>query len=112
MMFYAITGGFILFDFITGLLKSFKEKNYSSSIMRQGLFNKIGFVLCVVLGYLVDYAQNFIDLGVSIPLSKIICTYIILTEIGSIIENLALLNDKIIPEKLLSFFKNRGDKND
>lgn len=104
MVAYIITACFIILDLATGLIKSFKEKNYSSTIMRQGLFHKCGSVLCVVFGVLVDYAQGYLDLGISIPIALPICVYICLMEIGSIIENLAKINPQIIPEKLSQFF--------
>lgn len=103
-MIYIITAGFILLDMLTGLFKAFKEKAYTSSIMREGLFHKVGSLLCIVFGLLVDYAQSLIDLGVSIPVATSICAYIILMEIGSIIENICKINPEILPEKLQQYF--------
>lgn len=105
MYLYVITGCFILFDLITGLIKAFKENNFESSIMRQGLFHKCGSLLCVVFGFGVDKAQEVMDLGVSIPVASAICAYITLMEIGSIIENISIINPDIVPKKLKSFFK-------
>ena len=104
-MVYLITAGFILLDMITGIVKSFKEKNYTSSVMREGLFHKCGSVICVIFGVLVDYSQTFIDLGVTIPIALPICAYIILMEIGSIIENVCIINPHIMPTKLKQYFK-------
>ena len=103
-MVYMITGAFILLDFITGLIKAFKEKNYCSSIMREGLFHKTGSILVIVFGWLVDYAQTFIDLGVSIPVALSLCGYVVLMEIGSIIENVCIINPEIMPDKIKSYF--------
>ena len=36
----AVVGGFIAMDCITGIVKAIKNKNFSSSIMREGLFHK------------------------------------------------------------------------
>lgn len=103
-MVYIVTACFICLDMITGLIKAFKEKNYTSSIMREGLFHKSGSVLCVAFGVLVDYAQTFLDLGVSIPIALSICAYICLMEIGSIIENVVTINPEIMPDKLKAYF--------
>lgn len=103
-MCYLLTFGFIILDMITGLVKAFKEKNYTSSIMREGLFHKCGSIICIVFGILVDYAQTFIDIGVSVPVALTICGYIILMEIGSIIENVCIINPQIMPDKLKSYF--------
>lgn len=100
-----ITFCFILFDLITGIIKAFKEKNFMSSVMREGLFHKSASILCVVFGFGVDKAQEVIDLGVEVPAGSAICGYIILMEIGSIIENIGAINPDIVPKKLKSFFK-------
>lgn len=100
----AITGGFIVMDFATGLFKAFKEKNFSSSVMREGLFHKCGFIFLVIFGMLVDYAQLYLDIGIAVPTTKSICVYVVLTEIGSIVENLGKINPAIIPDKLKQYF--------
>ena len=47
---YLIVAGFIAMDFITGLVKAFKQHNYTSSRMREGLFHKVGSIVCVAFG--------------------------------------------------------------
>lgn len=103
-MVYFVTAMFILMDLLTGLLKAFKKQEYNSSIMREGLYHKAGSILCIVLGVLADYAQTFVDLGVNIPLATTICVYIILMEIGSVIENISIINPEIMPNKIKSYF--------
>lgn len=111
-MVYIITGAFILLDLITGLIKAFKEKNYTSSIMREGLFHKCGSIICVIFGVLVDYAQGYVDIGINIPVALSICAYICLMEIGSIIENVTAINPSIMPNKLKSYFKKLSEGED
>lgn len=103
-MVYVFTFAFIFMDFVTGLIKAFKEKNYCSTIMRQGLYHKAGSILCVAFGVLIDYTQRFLDLGVSMPIAEAFCVYIVLMEIGSIIENVCKINPEILPEKLTQYF--------
>jgi polar amino acid transport system substrate-binding protein len=103
-MVYVITAIFIVLDMVTGIVKAFKEKNFASSIMREGLFHKCGSVLCVAFGVLVKYAQHYIDIGIIVPVSLPVCAYIIVMEIGSIIENVCTINPQIMPEKLKGFF--------
>ena len=103
-MVYLITGCFILFDLITGLLKAFKSQKYTSTIMREGLYHKAGSVLCIIFGVLVDYAQTLVDLGVNVPMAMAVCSYIILMETGSIIENVSEINPEIMPNKLKRYF--------
>ena len=103
-MVYVVTGCFILLDLITGLVKAFKEKSYTSTLMREGLYHKVGSLLTIGFGCLVDYAQSLVDLGVTIPVASSVCVYIILMEIGSIIENVATINPEILPDKIKSYF--------
>lgn len=103
-MVYLITVLFILLDLVTGLIKAFKNQEYTSTIMREGLYHKAGSLLCIGFGVLVDYAQSFVELGVEIPFAPAICGYIILMEVGSVIENLCGINPEILPDKLKSYF--------
>lgn len=96
---------FIVLDVVTGLLKAFKNKEYTSTTMRQGLYHKIGSILCIAFATLLDYTQSILDIGLTIPILKGICIYIILMEITSIIENICSLNPDIMPEKITQYFK-------
>lgn len=110
-MIYFLVGLFILLDMVTGLIKAFKEKAYTSSVMREGLFHKCGSVLCVAFGVLVDYTQTLVDIGVTVPVALSICVYIILMEIGSVIENICAINPTILPDKIKGFFAKLGGDN-
>lgn len=109
MVIYIITAAFIVLDFVTGLIKAFKNKEFTSSVMREGLFHKAGSILIIAFGALVDYGQSFMDLGVTIPLASTLCVYISLMEIGSIIENVCIINPGIIPDKIQSYFQKLTD---
>lgn len=109
-MVYIVTFVFILLDMATGIIKAFKEKNYTSSIMREGLFHKCGSILCVALGVLVDYAQVFIDLGFNVKTVIPICGYICLMEVGSIIENVGAINPQLFGDKMRSYFQKLSKK--
>lgn len=103
-MVYLVTGCFIVLDFITGLIKALKQKNYSSTVMREGLFHKCASIIWIVFGTLVDYTQGYLDLGNTIPVCISICTYIVIMECGSIIENLGSINPEIVPVKVRQHF--------
>lgn len=101
---FAIVAGFIVIDIVTGVLNAIKNKRWSSTIMREGLFHKMGFILFIALACLCDYGQNFIDIGFTIPITEGVLIYVIFTEIGSCIENLAGINPELIPNKLRGIF--------
>ena len=84
--------GFILGDILTGLFKAFATHSYSSSVMREGLFHKLGELLCIAFGALCDF--GFPALGIAFPFSlcRGVCVYVIIMETGSIIENVGMVN--------------------
>lgn len=112
-MVYTVTIAFIALDFLTGMIYAIAEKNFSSTKMREGLFHKSGLILCVALATLIDYAQAYLDLGVSVPVTMAVCSYICLMEIASIIENVCKINPDIMPDKLIGLFGiKKGGKNE
>ena len=104
MTIYAIAFAFIGLDFLTGIIRAFAKNCFTSTKMREGLFHKVGLILCMILGGLVDFAQGYLDLGVAVPVALAICVYICLMEIASIIENVCKINPQIMPDKLAALF--------
>ena len=104
MTVYAIAFAFIVLDFITGLIKALATHSFTSTKMRQGLFHKVALLLCMILGFLVDHAQGYIDLGITVPVAAAVCVYICLMETASIIENICKINPEIVPGKLATLF--------
>ena len=101
---YLITFYFIALDFFTGLLKAFATGGFSSKIMRRGLFHKLSLLCVLALGFLMDYAQSYLDLGMAVPVGMAACVYIVLMETGSTLENLCETNPELMPDKLCQMF--------
>lgn len=103
----SIVGCFILLDIATGIIQAIANKDLSSEKLRKGAFHKMSFVLIICLAYLIDYGVGYIDLGFNFPIVVPTCTYICLTEIISIVENIIKINPELKDSKVLSiFFKN------
>lgn len=100
-----ITASFIVLDVVSGLLKGIMKKQFNSSVMRQGLFHKSAYVIIIALAIMCDYGQRYLQLGFTIPIMSSACVYIVLTEIGSIIENVCTLNPSIVNSKIVSIFE-------
>lgn len=103
-----ITGLLVLFDYATGLAKAVHAHDISSEKLREGLWHKSAYALVVILAEIVEHAQQWVDLGVTVPLIVPACVYICVTEIASIIENIGELNPELNGTKLLSMFRNGG----
>lgn len=91
---------FIVLDMAVGIVKALATGTYKSLKMREGLWHKLGEILCVAFGVLCEMAFPYVGITVSIPIVTTICIYIVLMETGSIVENLALISPNI--QKVLS----------
>lgn len=99
-------------DLITGIVGALRDgEQIKSSKLRDGLFKKIGFIFCYALGVLINYAEIFLVLPFGVDLLPVICTYAIITEVVSIIENISKINSDILPDKLKSLigYKEGGE---
>lgn len=98
-------------DLITGIVGTIRNgEPIKSSKLRDGLFKKVGFVFCYALGVLINYAENFLTLPFGVDLVSVICTYAIITEVVSIIENIYKINSDILPDKLKELIGYNGGK--
>ena len=98
-------------DLITGIVGAIRDgEQIKSSKLRDGLFKKVGFIFCYTLGVLINYAENFLTLPFGIDLVPAICTYAIITEVVSIVENISKINPDLLPDKLKELIGYDGGK--
>ena len=83
---------FIAFDVLFGLLQAVINQNFESCKMRTGLGHKIGEILCYLFGAVCSEALPLIDINIPFPLSGAITVYIVVMEIGSILENMSKIS--------------------
>lgn len=92
---YIVTGCFILFDVITGVLKSIYKKNIDSTFLRKGLFHKLSEIVALAGCGLLELGIMYVPLRIDLPLLNIASVYICYMELISIIENLCEINPKL-----------------
>lgn len=97
-----VVGCLMALDFVSGMIAALANGQWKSKIMRVGLLHKCSLVLCIVLGVVLNVAQRYMDLGITIPVYQSICVYIALMEAGSCIENVCKANPNLVPGKLKS----------
>lgn len=90
-----IVFAFIVADIATGLIKAIATHSYSSSVMREGLFHKLGEIFCLVFGVLCDYTLPLIGINIPLSVAQSVSIYIIIMEIGSVVENIGVLNPEL-----------------
>ena len=91
---------FSLCDILTGFIQAIINKDVDSKIMRTGLLHKVLIIIIVLLSFVADlsFNLNFV--------AKIVCSYVIIMETTSILENLKKAGVDI--GKLTEILKNKG----
>ena len=98
-------------DLVTGIIGAIRGgEQIKSSKLRDGLFKKVGFIFCYTLGIAINYAESYLTLPYRVDLVLVICTYAIITEVVSIIENISKINPDILSEKLKKLIGYNGGK--
>ena len=101
---------FNLLDLCTGIITAVKLKDIQSSKLRDGLFKKVGFMLCYFIAWLVDTQGSIIGFQFSTPVLPVIVLYSCTTELVSILEKMCKINHAIPPERVMEFFHIYDDK--
>lgn len=91
-------------DVITGVIHAIKMKDVKSSKLRDGMFKKVGFILCYVMAWMVDTYGKVIGLNLGIDVLPVIVLYACTTELVSILENISKINSDLLPDKLTKLF--------
>ena len=96
-------------DLVTGIISAIKLKSITSSKLRDGLFKKVGFMLCYFVAWLVDTEGALIGFQLGVSILPVIILYVCTTELISILENISKINPDILPDKLLEMFHVKHD---
>ena len=102
---------FMVLDLITGFVQAVVNKCVDSSKMKNGLWHKCGFILAIVFACLCEYSMHYISLGFTMPLQQAVCSFIILTEVVSILENLGKISPELKESKFMQIFDRDDGKN-
>lgn len=97
---------FIALDYISGIIKAYTNKDLSSKIGFRGILKKVGILIIVAVGVLVDRIT-----GDSGAVRSLVIYYFVANEGLSIIENLSQTGLPI-PKSIknaLKILKNQGD---
>lgn len=96
----------IIIDYIMGIIGAIVNDNFSSTKMRQGLFHKMTYLVILIVALIVQRLGEFYDLGIAFTAAVygLVCTWIIITELGSILENLTAINPKFADNDFMKIF--------
>lgn len=104
----SVVGGFITADIITGVISALATGKFESRIMREAIPHKLGEVFAMLMCCGCEYALPLV--GIEIPMiTKIMAGYLIIMEIGSLIENIGEMNPELV-KPLQNIFKKFKEK--
>lgn len=102
----------ILFDIIAGIIAAARAHTLDSSIMREGMYNKVGEILLMMFAMICNYLlgmEPFVSIGIPEEVTYLIGAYIGGMEVLSIIENICKINPSLPLAKILSIFNLDSD---
>ena len=105
---YVLIFALIVIDYVLGVIGAVINKTFSSSAMRQGLVNKFTYLAAIIIAEIIAFLSGYLDLGFNFAdaIVGLVCVWISLTEIGSILENIAKINPKLGEDGFLKIFSN------
>lgn len=110
MTMVVVTFCLILLDIISGVIQAWYNHEFSSKVFKKGLLSKLGYiiVMCVVAILQVAMFDDNFSVGFDFPLFDVVCAFIILLEVSSIVENACLINPDL--EKFIGKYFNLTGK--
>ena len=99
----------VVLDYVSGFVKALATHTVSSTKMRSGLFHKFAYALVLALALLLEHGQQYIHIGITIPIVAPVCGYIAIMEILSVLENAQALNPELAGSGIFKIFINSSD---
>lgn len=97
----------ILMDIVCGIAGAARNKELCSAIMRDGLYNKFGELMLLLLAIFVNEVlliAPFDKMGIPPEIAYAVAIYIAIMEMISIIENICKINPELPFAKILLMF--------
>ena len=102
-----VCGILIIMDIVCGTVAALRNRELSSSIAREGMYNKFGEVMFLLTGIIAHETLSmppFDTLGISPDIAYIVAAYIAWMELVSIIENICKIDPELPFTKILMMF--------
>lgn len=102
-----VCGILILMDIVCGTVAAMRNRELSSSIAREGMYNKFAEVMFLLTGIIANETLSmppFDTLGISPGIAYIVAAYIAWMEMVSILENICKIDPELPFTKILMIF--------
>ena len=107
-----VCGILIIMDIVCGTVAAMRNKELCSSIAREGMYNKIGEAMFLLIGIIANEIlamPPFDGLGISPDIAYLVAAYIAWMELVSILENICKINPELPFAKILMMFNIDAD---
>ena len=110
-----VCGILIIMDIVCGTVAAIRNRELSSAIAREGMYNKIGEAMLLLMGIIANEVLSippFDTLGISPDIAYAVAAYIALMELVSILENICKIDPELPFAKILMIFNIDIDTNE
>lgn len=92
-------------DVIVGFIQAVINNNVSSTKMRTGLLHKLLIFILIIVCLAIEMGiQHAVQLPYDLPTCEVVCGYVIIMEMMSILENISKGNPEIKDTQLFKIF--------
>ena len=96
----------MLADILVGFIVAVIKGEVSSVKMRMGLLHKVLLLVLIVVCLIIEVAIGYaVPLPYDIPTCEVVCAYIVIMELSSVLENIANGYPEITDTALFKLFK-------
>lgn len=102
-----VCGILIIMDIVCGTVAAMRNKELCSSVLLDGMYNKIGEAMFLLIGIIANEILGippFDGLGISPDIAYLVAAYIAWMELVSILENICKINPELPFAKILMIF--------
>ena len=92
-------------DVVVGFVGAAIRHDISSTKMREGIGHKVMLLALIVVAYVLGVGLTHVSgIQFEVPSTEVVCCYIIVMELASIIENIAMAWPEFSDSKLFRYF--------
>lgn len=108
---FALLLALVAIDFVSGMTRGIIHEGYISSKVRVGLVHKGTYVVALLLSWILEQIALYADLPLAMigTMVSMVYVWIVISETGSILENIVAINPDLADNAFLSIFAKREE---
>lgn len=103
----------MLADIAVGFVGAAVRHDISSTKMREGIGHKVMVLVLIAIAYLLNVGLGHVSgIETEIPSTEIVCWYVVVMELASVLENVALAWPEFADTRLFRYFSTFAGSDD